>query len=68
MRKKMIAIVILLTVTGKLAWSPWLTQDAASNLAETQFNQAWNGIIDGCGTGVPIWVQRNIVKYRLAQL
>ena len=26
-----------------------MTEDSASELAETQFNQAWDGVIDGCG-------------------
>jgi hypothetical protein len=40
----------LLLITALCAWSPWITQDTASRLAETQFNEAWSGIIDGCGT------------------
>jgi hypothetical protein len=42
-------VLILLTVVGLCAWSPWITQEDAFALAETQFNKAWSGIIDGCG-------------------
>ena len=44
------ALVIFVLLTGLSAWSPWLTRDIASQLAEMQFNQAWNSVIDGCGT------------------
>jgi len=50
MRRKILSFVILFALTGLFAWSPWLTQATASNLAETQFNRAWSGVIDGCGT------------------
>ena len=43
-------LIILLIFLGLCAWSPWITQESASRLAETQFNKAWEGIIDGCGT------------------
>ena len=49
MQKKILGW-ILLTVLALCAWSPWITRDRASTLAETQFNDAWSGIIDGCGT------------------
>lgn len=42
--------VILFVILAVCAWSPWITQDRAFPLAETQFNEAWSGIIDGCGT------------------
>ena len=48
--QKKIPGLILLIVLGLCAWSPWITQNTASTLAETQFNDAWSGIIDGCGT------------------
>lgn len=42
--------LITIVVLALCAWSPWITQRLAFELAETQFNNAWNGIIDGCGT------------------
>jgi hypothetical protein len=42
--------VFLFIVIALCAWSPWITRDTASQLAETQFNEAWSGIIDGCGS------------------
>ena len=50
MRKKISFFVIFCIITVVLAWSPWITQTTASKLAETQFNRAWNTVIDGCGT------------------
>lgn len=49
MLKKGLALVVLVIV-GLCAWSPWITQATAFQLAESQFNAAWSGIIDGCGT------------------
>jgi hypothetical protein len=49
MQKKSLVLIALL-VLGLCAWSPWITQEAAFDLTETQFNEAWSGIIDGCGT------------------
>lgn len=49
MQKKILGLILLIAL-GLCAWSPWITQDGASTLAETQFNNAWSGIIDGCGT------------------
>jgi hypothetical protein len=49
MQRKFLGL-ILLTVLGLFAWSPWITEVTALRLAETQFNKAWDGIIDGCGT------------------
>ena len=43
-------VLIFVIILGLIAWSPWITQDISSELAETQFNDAWSGIIDGCGT------------------
>ena len=42
--------LLLFVLLGIFAWSPWITQERAFQLAETQFNDAWSGIIDGCGT------------------
>lgn len=50
MRKKISFFVIVCIITVVLAWSPWITPATASKLAETQFNRAWNTVIDGCGT------------------
>ena len=50
MQRKMSFLVLLIAITSLCAWSPWITQDIAFKLAETQFNKAWNTVIDGCGT------------------
>lgn len=50
MKQKILAFVLFFVIAGVLAWSPWITQDRAFHLAETQFNAAWDGVIDGCGT------------------
>lgn len=50
MQKKILSWILLLGIAGVCAWSPWLTPETASRLADTQFNQAWNSVIDGCGT------------------
>src|SRR5215217_7779326 len=50
MRKKISVFSIVSIITLVLAWSPWITQPTDSKLAETQFNKAWNTVIDGCGT------------------
>ena len=50
MRSKRLIWAFILVIIGLCAWSPWLTQETASRLAEEQFNKAWNSIIDGCGT------------------
>jgi hypothetical protein len=50
MRNKRIAIIICAALVGLCAWSPWLTRETASKLAENQFNHAWSTVIDGCGT------------------
>jgi hypothetical protein len=50
MPKKILIWLFILGIAGLCAWSPWLTRTSASKLAETQFNEAWGGIIDGCGT------------------
>jgi hypothetical protein len=51
MKRKIVLSLFALIGLGLCAWSPWITPDRASNLAESQFNQAWSGVIDGCGTG-----------------
>ena len=50
MPKKISAWILILGLAALCAWSPWLTESSASELAETQFNGAWRGIMDGCGT------------------
>ena len=50
MQKRIVIWAFILLIPALCAWSPWITQDTASQLAETQFNQAWNSVIDGCGT------------------
>jgi hypothetical protein len=50
MKQKIILVVFALIGLSLCAWSPWITRDIASTLAEKQFNKAWSGVIDGCGT------------------
>ena len=50
MRKRISILAVVAIITGLCAWSPWLTHRTASELAEKQFNDAWNEVIDGCGT------------------
>ena len=50
MHIKTLTWALILIVMGLFAWSPWITPDIARQLVETQFNAAWNGVIDGCGT------------------
>ena len=50
MPRKILLLTIGLSLIGLCAWSPWITRNIAYNLAEFQFNQAWSGVIDGCGT------------------
>jgi hypothetical protein len=50
MQIKTLTWALILIIVSLCAWSPWITQDIASRLAETQFSAAWNGVIDGCGT------------------
>ena len=50
MRHKVTAFVIAFILIGLCAWSPWINQETASRLAESRFNQAWDGVMDGCGT------------------
>ena len=50
MRNKILTFICLALIVGLCAWSPWLTETTASHLAETQFNHAWEGVADGCGT------------------
>jgi hypothetical protein len=49
MSKKLLGLIVLM-ILGLFAWAPWITQETATTLAETQFNNAWSGTIDGCGT------------------
>jgi hypothetical protein len=41
---------VLLALIVIVAWSPWLTQDFAKIRAVDSFNQAWQFVVDGCGT------------------
>jgi len=50
MQRKVIPLILLVVITGLCAWSPWITRDIASDLAQSQFDKAWSGVIDGCGT------------------
>lgn len=50
MRNKILAFICFAIIIGLCAWSPWLTEATASRLAENQFNHAWEGVADGCGT------------------
>lgn len=49
MFKKSVGVVSFV-ILAMCAWAPWIMRDRAFQLAETQFNEAWSGIIDGCGT------------------
>ena len=49
MQRKILYLIVVIFL-GLLAWAPWITEERASTLAETQFNHAWDGVIDGCGT------------------
>src|ERR1043165_4905445 len=50
MRKNILILTLLLILASLFAWSPWWTQENVSKLAENQFNHAWAGVADGCGT------------------
>jgi hypothetical protein len=50
MRPKSILLVLAMIALGLCAWAPWITQDTASMLTQAQFNKAWYGIADGCGS------------------
>jgi hypothetical protein len=50
MKQKIVLSMFVLIGLSVCAWSPWIMRDRASHLAESQFNRAWNGVIDGCGT------------------
>lgn len=50
MPNKILIWAFVLLITTLSAWSPWITPATASRLAETQFNESWSGVIDGCGT------------------
>ncbi len=50
MRSKILALILVSIFLGLSAWSPWITANTASRLAQDQFNKAWYGVIDGCGT------------------
>ena len=50
LQKRTFSWIFILSIAVVCAWSPWLTEVSAYELAETQFNEAWSGIIDGCGT------------------
>ena len=49
MCKLILVSVILILLIGLCAWSPWLTKDTVSHIAENQFIRAWEGVADGCG-------------------
>jgi hypothetical protein len=50
MRQKIFASILVFIILGLFAWSPWITPGVASRLTENQFNNAWHGVMDGCGT------------------
>jgi hypothetical protein len=50
MRQKILVLILFSVITSLCAWSPWITQETASKIAETQFNKAWSTVVDGCGT------------------
>jgi len=31
------------------AWSPWISETYAQNAVTTGFDDAWEGVVDGCG-------------------
>jgi hypothetical protein len=39
------AVIILILI----AWSPWITRSYAENKVVEDFEEKWEGIIDGCG-------------------
>jgi hypothetical protein len=50
MRPKLLALILVSIFLGLSAWSPWITANTASELAQDQFNEAWYGVADGCGS------------------
>ena len=50
MRSKFLALILVSIFLGISAWSPWITANTASRLTQDQFNKAWYGVVDGCGT------------------
>jgi hypothetical protein len=50
MRRKLFWILVTCLILGVFAWSPWIDEETAVTLTETQFNKAWSRVIDGCGT------------------
>jgi hypothetical protein len=49
MQNKLLVFIIFCLLIGLCAWSPWLTETTASQIAEAQFSHAWQGVMDGCG-------------------
>ena len=50
MRPKFRILTVALITVLLFAWSPWITANTASRLAQGQFNKAWYGVADGCGS------------------
>jgi hypothetical protein len=48
--KWLLVTISSILLIGLFAWSPWLTKEFVENRAITLFNQAWESVIDGCGT------------------
>ena len=44
------SILVALLLVMLFAWSPWLTQASAEVRAVRAFNNAWEFVVDGCGT------------------
>jgi hypothetical protein len=40
MKERVLAVVLFFVIVVLLAWSPWITQERAFSLVETQFNGA----------------------------
>jgi hypothetical protein len=49
MRRNLILPFVVLAVLGILAWSPWVTPEAAGQRVEGALQDAWMNVADGCG-------------------
>ena len=49
MDKKLVLVAVFLALGILLAWSPWLTEERAKQLAYDGFVAEWRGVADGCG-------------------
>lgn len=47
-------IVLLIVILNVLllaftAWAPWISETSAQNAVTSRFEDAWEGVVDGCG-------------------